>query len=436
MIHTLSTLKYHTPILIKCLLIVSFLFYAEGSAISASNRGLQLRIKEQAINVGWQNYNPQSFHALVIGISDYKEWPSLKTPENDAKQVATVLEEVYGFGEVKILLNEQASKANIIRELLNYRKRLTAKDSLLIYYAGHGQKDEDADIGYWVPYDGKRNLDYVDTYIPNSTLVNDYFRTFKGRHLLVVSDSCFSGLLRGGETPPMIESYQQRFEKSSRHILTSGAIEPVPDNAGNGHSPFATRFLQYLNIVGKPVFSTYDLYSYIRENLTMTSPLVASIDSAMHIPGGEFVFIRERREGDLAVIEPPSVGVSQENRVIPPRDTSTLPDTVGFVFSQPVEGILTINGHSYRLAEEQMVTLPAGTYPFVLDLGEKKRPIYGRLEVLTVDKNSREVTFGVGENVLFKESHLRAALAGSPVHFNLGIQQKIVARYQLSLRKI
>lgn len=413
-------------------------FFSPGLSLAA-DRGITIRLKEQAALAGWEDYNPKSNHALIIGISNYKEWPSLETPAADAMKVAEVLKNIYGFGEVKTLLNEEASRANIIQELRSLRRTLTAADSLLIYYAGHGQKEEDADVGYWVPYDGKKNLDHVDTYITNSSLVNDYFKIFKVKHLLVIADSCFSGLMNRGDAPQISESYQRRFEKSSRHILTSGAIEPVPDNAGNGHSPFCTRFLQYLETIGKPVFSTYDLYGYIRDNLTITSPQVSSINTAMHIPGGEFVFMRELKDGEkITPAHPNSLDIEESTGQNSSPDPVSLVDVVGFIFSQPSQGELTINNRTYQLGKEAVIELAEGHYPFKLVISNNTRPIYGLLEVYKIDDSSRGVTFGAGgtsRDLLFKESHLRAALAGSPVRFNLGIQNKTIARYQLSLRK-
>ena len=46
----------------------------------------------------------------------------------------------------------------LIREIDPSRLRgeLTERDNLLIYYAGHGVLDEEADIGSWLPVDAER----------------------------------------------------------------------------------------------------------------------------------------------------------------------------------------------------------------------------------------------------------------------------------------
>ena len=97
--------------------------------------------------------NIRNYHALVIGNNDYRNLPNLKTAVNDAEVVAEVLRDQYGF-KTRLLLN--ATRAEIIRSLSHYRKTLTRKDNLLIYYAGHGWLDEAGDAGYWLPVDATR----------------------------------------------------------------------------------------------------------------------------------------------------------------------------------------------------------------------------------------------------------------------------------------
>ena len=69
------------------------------------------------------------YHALVIGINNYKNLPKLETAVNDATAVADVLRQRYGF-EVELLLNPTRDK--VIRTLDQLRRELTERDNLLI----------------------------------------------------------------------------------------------------------------------------------------------------------------------------------------------------------------------------------------------------------------------------------------------------------------
>ncbi|MCP4105162.1 MAG: caspase family protein, partial [Desulfobacteraceae bacterium] len=57
------------------------------------------------------------YTALIIGIDDYadKKIPDLKTAGADADAVAKVLKERYGFKDITVLKDRQATKSAIIR---------------------------------------------------------------------------------------------------------------------------------------------------------------------------------------------------------------------------------------------------------------------------------------------------------------------------------
>ena len=92
------------------------------------------------------------YKALIIGINDYKgpKIPDLETATNDATAMAEVLKEKYGF-EVKLLLDRKATKEAIYRELRSLTVSTKANDSVLIYFAGHGDLDRTYDGGWWIP---------------------------------------------------------------------------------------------------------------------------------------------------------------------------------------------------------------------------------------------------------------------------------------------
>ena len=86
-----------------------------------------------------------SYHALVIGNNDYTDLPKLKTAVSDAETVAQVLRSDFGFD---VWLLRDATRADIIIALDDYRKTLTEDDNLLIYYAGHGLLDRQTGEGF------------------------------------------------------------------------------------------------------------------------------------------------------------------------------------------------------------------------------------------------------------------------------------------------
>ena len=149
-------------------------------------------------------------HALVIGINDYQNLPRLETAVNDASAVADVLRQKYGF-KVELLLNPTRGK--VIRTLDRLRGELTERDNLLIYYAGHGVLDEEADIGSWLPVDAEE--DTQANWIPISTITGTV-RAMSAKHVMIVSDSCYSGRLTRGLTVEVKTGAERRAANAGR----------------------------------------------------------------------------------------------------------------------------------------------------------------------------------------------------------------------------
>ncbi|OSM04330.1 putative peptidase C14 caspase catalytic subunit p20 [Magnetofaba australis IT-1] len=229
------------------------------------------------------------YHALIIGINDYRSLPRLKTAVSDARAVAQVLEQRYGF-QTRTL--ENASRGEILMALTAYRNRLTQRDNLLIYYAGHGWLDQEGDQGYWLPVDATES-DTVN-WISNASLTTA-LKAIKAKHAMVVADSCFSGkLTRGLKVRIQTPGYLERIaRKRARVVLASGGLEPVADAGGKmGHSVFASAFLEALRD-NAGVMDGMSLFSRVRRPVmvnTDQTPEYADIRKAGH-DGGDFLFV-------------------------------------------------------------------------------------------------------------------------------------------------
>ncbi len=230
------------------------------------------------------------YHALVIGIDGYRALPRLRTAVNDARSVAKALKDDYGF-KTRLLLD--ATRADILNALGEFRRELTPRDNLLIYYAGHGWLDEEADAGYWLPVDATRDSEV--NWVPNAS-VTSAVKAIPAKHVLIVADSCYSGkLTRGLRITRRTRDYFARIAgKRARLELASGGLEPVADAGGEGrHSVFASAFLQALR-ENEGVMDGTQLFTRIRRPVMVNSdqaPEYADIRKAGHA-GGDFLFVR------------------------------------------------------------------------------------------------------------------------------------------------
>jgi len=259
------------------------------------------------------------YHAIVIGINRYTHgWNSLKTAQNDAEQVADVLSKKYGF-RTHLLLDEQATRKNVLLAL-DKAVELNDQDSLLIYYAGHGHYDEDLDEGFLIPSDAgveDGSKEARTSWIWNSTLTK-IMNASRARHILLISDSCYSGaLFRSGDalssSSRAHQWYKRAFSKPSRYLIASGDLERVQDSGGGRHSVFAHQVLHFLRYAEQPIFSASDLAHSIRSPVasqTGQHVRIGHLALAAHA-GGEFVFIAD-----------PSLTSAHLLQSFPPTDTA------------------------------------------------------------------------------------------------------------------
>ncbi len=246
-----------------------------------------VRMPEATASPG--NVDFGDYYALIIGNNGYTELPPLTTPVHDAKALAGLLSSRYGFN-TEVLVN--VTRAEIMRAFARYRRLLGADDNLLVFYAGHGILDDAAEEGYWLGVDA--NLEDDSSWISNTSLAST-LRAMKAKHVLVVSDSCYSGALTRGLSlaPPSDEKALARLAKHrARTALTSGANEPVRDGGGSGHSVFARFFLGAL-ADNDQVLEGTQLYVRLRKGVMVNSrqsPQYGDIANAGH-ENGDFLFV-------------------------------------------------------------------------------------------------------------------------------------------------
>ncbi len=217
--------------------------------------------------------------------------PKLETAINDALRVADMLERNYGFTIHKLINPTQQEMVDALDIL---RETLKGNDNLLIYYAGHGYLDEGANRGYWLPVDAQPNR--RSKWVSNTT-ITDTLRSLLAKHVMIVADSCFSGTLsRDAKINLRTSDYWERIaSKTARVTLTSGGLEPVADNNGRGHSPFAAAFIQALQ-ENTGIIDGTSLFSAMRRPVMLSAnqtPEYSDVRSAGH-DGGDFVFVRKR----------------------------------------------------------------------------------------------------------------------------------------------
>lgn len=255
-------------------------------------KGLGAAKAMQQVTVG-------KYYALIIGIDSYTgDWKPLRNAVNDAKAVEKQLRNNYEFQSVRTLYNEQATRANIIKEYEWLMTNTTENDNVLIFYSGHGDYNDRLNRGFWVPVDASTNS--VSLLISNSD-IQAFLGGIKSKHTFLIADACFSGDIFRGKTITIpyensFKYYNQIYAKPSRTALTSGGIEPVMDGGKDGHSVFTYYLLKSLINNQNQFFDASQLYNDLKvaviNNSNQTpgfSPIINTGDE-----GGQFIFIKKQ----------------------------------------------------------------------------------------------------------------------------------------------
>lgn len=243
--------------------------------------------------------------ALIIANGKYCDpagaWMELDIPERDGRGIKEVLVQQYGYAPENIVHMENATRRQIYEAMKTLIEVCGEEDQVLIFYAGHGYYDrQDMRLGYWIPIDAEGTDD--STFISNSDVKDRLVQlSRKSRHVLLLSDSCFSGDFLSSTRNIRITSrdidqyFTRKHSAKSCQVITSGGKEAVQDEFQNsGHSPFAYHLLNKLRANDSKYYSATELALHLEKtvcNAADQTPqhgiLKGSFDE-----NGEFFFIR------------------------------------------------------------------------------------------------------------------------------------------------
>lgn len=231
-------------------------------------------------------------YIFAIGIDDYSSplWKNLNNAVLDAETLTEILKKRYSFEALPDnLYNSNATKSEIFNSLNSLNQIVTEEDSLILFFAGHGNMDPVTKKGFWIPTDG--TLDR-STWIENSSIKN-FISDCPAKHILLIIDSCFSGtFLTTTRNGNLERTYLDLNSKKSRWVISSGGEEKVSDGLPNEHSPFGKKIFDFLNKNDNESFSVSELFNYIQLLISSKNnqkPLCNYIDGVGH-NDGELVF--------------------------------------------------------------------------------------------------------------------------------------------------
>ncbi|MCK9612432.1 MAG: tetratricopeptide repeat protein [Bacteroidales bacterium] len=207
---------------------------------------------------GIQN-NPGSesknIHAIIVGISNYKNIQKLQYAHTDAYAFYKFLISPAGgnidSNNVILLLNEKATAGRIYAALEEMLEMVHEGDQIIFYFSGHGDLETKTvrQNGFLLAYDAP-----VAAYMTGGTIginyLQDYLLTFADKKckVLLVTDACRSGKLAGGVEGAQLtaKALQEQWQNITKILSSQGGELSYEDKkwGGNGGGVFTHYLLR------------------------------------------------------------------------------------------------------------------------------------------------------------------------------------------------
>ncbi len=224
-------------------------------------------------------------YALIIGISDYENIGDLNYADEDAQDFYDFLVKESDLGvdsnNVRLLLNKNATSANVGKELLKLKNRMEEGSNFFFYFAGHGDANGEAQaflLASDLPPVEDPSLYAFGGGVIHVYFIKDEIRkiiTEKKTNVILVTDACRTNELAGSKEGT--KAYVNKImEQNSGEIqfISCAADEKSEesDSWGQGRGVFSYFFMNGLRGLAdsRPAdgkVTVRELYDYVQRNV-------------------------------------------------------------------------------------------------------------------------------------------------------------------------
>jgi uncharacterized caspase-like protein len=239
-------------------------------------------------------------YALLIGVDTYGAGlQPLPAASKDVAALQAVLldPQMGGFNEVKPVINP--TQPEMAREIELWFQDRQPEDLVLLFFSGHGVKDDRRDL-YFAAADTQKQRDVLLTYSATpARFIHDRIRGCKAKYQVLILDCCFSGAfgdLAGkddGEIP-----LREQLGSEGRVVLTSTSAVDYSFEEKGAELSIYTRYLVEGIASGAAdedndgVITIDELHRYAGRKVRETSPVMSP---KIFAPQGEGYRIRLAR---------------------------------------------------------------------------------------------------------------------------------------------
>ena len=181
------------------LVIVSSNAICWGQVISGRSNPVSFKIKTEDFD-----FKASKIYAVIIGVSQYQDSniKDLKYAHADAQLYYDFLRSPQGGSvpekNISLLLNEKATRGNIIKALNNQFKEAFEEDLVIIYIASHGLPSSRGNKLFFLGTDTES--DNLEGSAVSQAEFDEAINTSRAQKKVWIADACHSGTVVGTET--------------------------------------------------------------------------------------------------------------------------------------------------------------------------------------------------------------------------------------------
>jgi hypothetical protein len=218
------------------------------------------------------NPNNMQSWAVVVGVSQYTAMPPLNYTDDDARLLADFLRSPQGGGlddeHLKLLVDSQATKANITAVLEETFGKAGPNDLIVFYFSGHGMP------GAFLPidYDGESN-------VLSHGEVNSYIFDSRAKFKLCLADACHSGsyekVVNRTQSDQTLRKFYSSFDRVREGfalVLSSRGEEYSLESSGLKQGLFSHFLIKGLsglaNTNDDDIINVTELYDFLQKGVS------------------------------------------------------------------------------------------------------------------------------------------------------------------------
>jgi hypothetical protein len=276
--------------------------------------------------------------AVIVGVSDYQYLNDLSYCDDDARELSQELSPVWGEDHVRVLIDSQATRANILSSIAWLADNAGSIDTVFFSFTGHGT---DYLNGYFCPYDAL--LTSVSNDISSSQLASAFW-SVAAEKTVIMLDICHAA------------KFEDSLSQDGRVLLMSSRANELSwESPGLGNGVFGYYVIRALrNFDDADANGDYELSA--EEIIQYAAPLTTQFEHDQH------PVLDDKYSGELALLSKFSFDL----------DTSLPVGTT----------LLTLDGETYTSVPGSLFWVPDGLHsmvvPEIVDTGKGTRYVFTR----------------------------------------------------------